>query len=812
MKNLALDMRYAVRMLLKNPGFTAVAVLTLGLGIGANTAIFSLASAIYLQALPLEEPHRLVHVYQRLSGRPDSVAWPMSYADYLYYREHSTVFDDLAAHYSGAPMHLVVGGELGSLQGAVVTGNYFLTLRMLPRVGRFFRADEDQVAGHAPVAVISSGLWQRRFGSDPQITGKVIDLNGTAFTVVGVAPASLETFTASEVWIPSAMFRAGYRYCDALERGCAVVTLIGRLRPGRNVEDAQTELAVLARQLEATHPDTNAGRGVLVSAARGVDPNKQKESARTVLLLLAIVAVVLLIACANLAGLLLAQGITRRKEIAVRLALGASRVRLIRQLLTENLLLSLAGGTLGLFVAVWVKDALLAYFAVDYAGRRSALRLELDLVVLGVTLAISLLTAIVFGLIPALRATRPELVPALRGDGFIGERRPRLRDVLVVAQVALSVVLLVGAGLLIRSLQHVYHGPGFDPSPVVVLRLRPILAGYAVERAHEFQLAVHRKLEELPGVLSATPARFLPVGFEGNRVAAWLPGQAPARGEDAFRVPYNHVGSRYLETLGVPLREGRDFDARDRQDSPLVVIVNETLARRFWPEGNALGQSLVVNGSACQVVGIAKDAQYRSIGQEPLPFAYLNYWQAKDERFFESRTHVRVAGDARAMLPIIRKEIAKVDPNMPISEDYPLTERVAYQFRLLRAATSLLFSFAVLGLFLSLLGLYGVLSFAVSQRTREIAIRMALGAARGSVTGLVVRHGFGVAAAGVGAGSVMALAAAHVLRSLLYGVSNTDPWAFVAAASLLCGVVVTACWIPARRATRVDPMIALRYE
>lgn len=814
MRTLWQDVRYGIRMLGRNRGFTLVAVVTLALGIGANTAIFSLVNSIYFQTLPLDESAQLVHVYQPRHARHDYLAFPMSYADYLYYREHSTVFAGLAAHYSGAPMHLVVNGEPSSILGGVVTANFFSVLRTQPVAGRFFRPEEDAAPDQAPVAVLSHALWQRRFAGDAQIVGRAIHLNGTAFTVIGVAPASVEAVSVGEVWIPSAMFRVGYKYCNPFERGCSIVTLTGRLKPGRTVEGAQAELEVLARQLEAAYPNTNRGLGVLVTAARGVNPDERKESAGTVRLLLATVAAVLLIACANLAGLLLAQGTRRRKEMAMRLALGASRVRLLRQLITENLMLSLAGGALGLFVALWAKDVLRTFFAVDYAGRNTGLRLELDPLVLAAMLGLSVLTTFAFGLVPALRASRLDLVPALKGEGLAGERRPRPRDVLVVTQVTLCVVLLAGAGLLTRSLENVYLGPGFDPSKVVILRLRPTLAGYSMERAQQFQRAVHQRLQEMPGVLSATPARFPAVGFDDNRTTAWLPGQAPVRPEDGFRVAYNYVGPRYLETLGVALREGRDFDERDQHGSTPVIIVNETLARHLWPGTSCLDQTLVLDAVPYRVVGLAQDAQYHSIEEESVPFVYLNYWQDAQGDLFnaESRTHVRVAGDPAAMLPLIRKEIAKLDPNMPISEDYPLTQRLAFHFRKLRAATTLLACFGGLALLLSAIGLYGVLAFAVSQRTREIAVRMALGAQRQRVLALVLRQGTLLALVGTGLGLGLALALTRFLTSFLYGVQQTDPVTFLAAPLMLIAVALLACYLPARRASRVDPVVALRYE
>jgi putative ABC transport system permease protein len=813
------DVRFGLRMLARTPGFAAAALATLALGIGANAAIFSLVNALLRQELPVPDASSLVHVYQTRADRPDDY-FPLSLVDYRYYREQAASFEELAAHYPTAPLHLVAGDATEAITGSVVTASYFRLLRLTPAAGRFFLDEEDSVPDRDAVVVISHAFWQRRFGADPQVIGSTIAVNGTAFTVVGVAPRDFVGVivggAALDVWIPTAMFRAGYRYCDAFQRGCTVVQMLGRLKRGRTLANVQRELDVLARRLETAYPADNNGLGVRVTPARGSYPAQQAEADRPVKVLLVTVGLVLLIACANLAALLLARGMHRRREIAIRLALGANRVRLIRQLLVESLVLSLIGGALGLIVASWTKEYLWSFYATDYAGRALNFTLEIDRVVLLGTLGLSILTGLVFGLAPALQASRPDVVPILKDETSVGGlRRSRLRDVLIVAQVAASIVLLVGAGLLVRSLASIYRGPGFDPRPVVLLRLRPSLVEYDVPKARAFQRRVAERLEALPGVLSASPAEGFPyfAGW-GGVTPVWLPGHAPERTEDVFRAGASKVGSSYFKTIGARLVEGREFDQQDGRQTPLVAVVNEVLARHFWKEGGAAGQRIVVDGRLHQVVGVVRLASYHNLNEQRVPYVFLNYWQHESANAWDAdaRMHVRVAGDPAAMLPLLRREIAAIDPNVPISEDYPLTLRLEYTFKPLRVARAMLTSLGVLAVLLSAIGLYGGLAYNVARRTREIAIRVALGADGASVAGLVLRQGARLAVAGVAIGLTGAFIASGFLSTLLYGVDPHDPLTFIAVPIALCAVALLASYIPARRAARVDPMIALRSE
>jgi putative ABC transport system permease protein len=814
-KGLLGDLRYALRTLAKNPGFTAVAAVTLALGIGANTAIFSLLDTLYLRPLAVPDSSRLVHAYQSVRGGARYAAFSMP--DYFYYRDNARVFTGLAAHYSSAPMNLAIGGESREINGAVVTANYFALLGLRPLAGRFFSAEEDRVPGRNPAAVVGADFRRRELGGNRDVLGRTIRLNGALFTVVGVAPEGFHGITpgdlATQVWIPSAMFRVGYRYCDVSRRDCTIVRLLGRLAPGRTLGEAQAQMDTLARRLETAYPESNEGRGVFLLPARGVGPSDAEQNRRVAFLLSAVVTLVLLIACANVAGLLTARATARRKEIAVRLALGAGRARIVRQLLTESLLLSVLGGALGLVAAFWARDLLLKFYAVNTEGQRADFPIGLDPAALAFTVLISLATGIAFGLIPALQASRHGIAPALQSEGRAGTARgSRLRDLLVVVQAALSVVLLVGAALLVRSLASVQGGPGFDPSHIVLLRLRPALVASEPGKAEAFQREVLRRLQAMPGVVAASPARYPPQW--SNTLPVRLPGEEPPPRDSGFRPAFNVVGPRYFQTLGIPLVEGRDFDERDRKGTLAVAIVNQTLARGLWPKEDAIGRALLAEDQAYRVVGVAADAHYRSEGEPPLPFLYLDFWQEPtiETRPIDSRTHVRVAGDPQRELPAIRREIAAVDPNVPISEDRPLSEWLDYTFRPVRVASTMLVCFASLALFLSAIGLYGVLAFSVGQRRREIAIRIALGAEPGRLARTVLRQGASRALLGTCIGLFAAFPLSRLLGSVLYGVGSHDPAALIAAPSVLVVVALLASSLPARKAMRVDPMTALRSE
>ncbi len=819
MATLGQDLRYAIRRMKLTPGFTAVAIATLALGLGLNSAVWSLANALFLKPLPLDDARRLVLVDQALAWRPEQAGFTLSYPDYLHYRDHSRMFADLAAHYSTSPMHVSTADGGFDLTGSVVTANYFHVLRLKPALGRFFSADEDQVPDRNPVAVLSQDLWQNRFGGDPQILDAVVRINGTSFTIVGVAPEGFRGIvrgvTPIDIWIPTAMFKAGYRYCDGLSRGCNVINMIGRLNASASIPDAQAEMTVLARQLEAEFPSTNKGRGALVSPARGVRAQEQVQNAPIVRLLAGAAALVLLIASANVAGLLLARGLRRRRDVAIELALGASRGRLIRQLLVESVALSIAGGAAGLIVAIWSIEVLRGLFGVNYSGGPNNLDLGLDLRVVAIGFAVSLVTGLVTGIAPALQSTRPDTLPTLKDEtGGASARRSTFREALIVGQVAVSVLLLATSGLLVRSFFSLQRGPGFDPDAVVLLRLRPSLLGYTSERAWAFQREVIRRFEALPGVIAASPANSPPLPrWYGSPVPVQLAGD-PADPAGAFQALTTYVGPRYFKALGVAVVEGREFDDRDRPDGPPATIVNETLARRLWPQGGAVGSTLTIRNRRCEVVGVVKDLQYVSALEAPRPIAYQVFWQQDRAENWsqDSRTHVRVSGNAAALLPAMRRAIAAIDADVPVTDVGPLGARLGFEFSDVRAARTLLVTFGALALVLSTIGLYAALAFSVGQRRREIAIRMALGAERSDVGWLVLRRGAALVVFGAIAGLGATAIAGPVISNLLYGVSPRDPLALLAGPSILGLVALLAMWLPAHRAMAMDPVAALRAE
>jgi len=801
-------------MLVKKPGFTLIAVLTLALGIGANLTIFSFVDTFFLRPLPASEPAALVNVEGTHNGRPYAY---FAYPAYAHYRDHNKSFEALAAHYSTAPLNMVIEGDARVTNGAVVSANYFSMLGIQPRLGRFFLTEEDAVPDRNPVVVISYDLWQRRFNGDLSVLGKELNLNGSACQIIGVAPPDFPGVLAgfpNEFWLPTMMLRLGYRGCDSItDVDCTPLSLLGRLAPGRTLADAEAELNLLADQLAAVYA-REKGRVISLRPALGVRRDERAGFRYQMQLLMAVTGLLLVIACANVAGLLLIRSAARRKEIAVRLCIGAGRARLMRQFLTESLLLAFAGGTLGLLISLWAKELLAVFYTISTSSLQFHYDLSLSPRALVYTLALTLFTGLLFGLLPALQATRHDLVRALKDEsGSQSPRHHKLRSALVIVQVALSLALLTGAGLLIRSESHVRQGANFDPQHVAALRLRPGLLNYSPDKAQAFTREVVRRLESTPGVQSVTMGSGSGLAWlSTGDVRVRLPEQAVQRAEDQLRVEYQEVAPRFCETLKIPLLQGREFTAGDRPGAPRVAVINETLARRLWPEGAALKRTLILNDQPYQIIGVSKDAHLRNVLEGPLPFIYLPYWQNNIRPQIDARLLVRVAGDPQMMLPLLRRAIVGVDPRVPISEDVPLTQQVNAVHRQVLLTSTVLTWTGALAFFLSMLGLYGVLAFAVAQRTREIGIRMALGAERRDVLRLVVAQGLRLAFAGIGLGLLGAFAATRLMKSLLYGVSATDPLTFTLIAALLLGVALVACWVPARRATKVDPLVALRCE
>ena len=811
------DLRYAVRMLARSPGFAAVAVIALALGTGANTSIFSLLDAVMLRALPVREAEQLVQLQGlRPQGR---VNWNFSYSAYRDYCEQNQVFSGLLA-YSTIPLSLSGGsGVAERIHGQLVSGNFFEVLGVDAIRGRTFLPEEDQTPGTHPVAVISSGFWQRRFAGDPAIVGKTVTLNNLDFTIVGVTPSHFNGVVRgfkADLWLPMMMHARAMPDLppDAFSRrGLSWLYIIGRLKPGVTLTQATAHVETLGRQLDHANNREVEERLTLTPGDKGATWLLHDFST-PLTMLMAVVGLVLLIACANVANLLLARASARRKEIAIRLALGAGRRRLVSQLLTESGLLALMGGAVGLLVATWANDFWLWLKPADLF-LPVTVESRLDGRVLGSTLLLSLLTGMVFGLAPALQASKLDFMTALKASTATlpgGRRRFDLRHLLVIAQVALSLVLLVGAGLFARSLRRMQAvDVGFTPESVLVAALDLSLHGYDSSRGREFYRLLLERTRSLPGVKSATLAATVTPSPGGTRMEDRAEIGGRAGRTEIIEVELNNVGPGYFMTLNVPLLRGRDFTAQDRQGAPPVAVINGTMARRLFPNEDPIGKRIRFgrDGPYLEVIGVAGDGKYRSLREEPRMCLY--------EPFLMNYRHqmnllVRAGGDPKSLLASVREAVQTLDPRIPVFQVRTLTEQVrsaSGQERSVAALTSL---FGGLALLLAAIGIYGALAFFVSQGTSEIGLRMALGAKHRDVLRWVMREGLIMTLIGISIGLAGALAAAQVLSSLLYGIRPTDPITFAGVSLLLLGVAALACFIPARRATRVDPMVALRYQ
>jgi predicted permease len=798
------DLRFGARMLLKSKVFTAVAVLSLALGIGANTIVFSLVEALFFSPPPgLFAPDRLVGIGELEASKQMPDPEDIRYPDYLYYRDHNTVFAGLATHHGA---HLADGDLAVEIQAHVVSDNYFSVLGVNPLLGRFFLPDEDRVPGRNPVVVLSHSFWQRRFNGDAHCVGQRLKLNGAVFTVVGVAPAGFHgawVGAADDVWMPNMM---AHRDADILSRDSADFELIGRLKAGVTREQAQTEMTLLARQLETSYPQTNKGSGVFLYPLKGVHPVFRSGQAELPRVLVVTVICLLLIACANLAGLLLARGAARQKELAIRSALGSGRGRLIRQLLTEAALLALLGGAIGWALAYWSSGLFGNFYFTEVEGVRPSYELRFDGWVFLFSFLLAAITGLIFGLVPALQASRPSLIPALKDDSSaFGYRRSRLRAAFLIAQVALSVVLLIGAALMIQSLRTLTWDSGFDARNVAFIRMKPHLSGYDRSQSDAYFRNVQRRLESLAGVESVAFAGYPPLRGWGYGAAVAAPGEQFANDKDARRAPQNTVTPGFFETLRVQLVRGRSFINQDLQEGRRAVIVNEPLAEQLWPKQEAVGRTVVVENQPCEVVGVARYSNFRRSVEPAEAFIFR-------AGFGGNRMLVRLQSDPRAMLPLLRREILSVDPNVAVSEALTVTEMTQNFFAPVKMAMGVLGYAGALALLLSAIGLYGVLAMAVSGRTREIGIRRALGAPAAAVAGLILREGLSLTLCGIVLGLASAAALTRFLSGYLYGVAQHDLRTFVVVASLLTGVALLACWFPTRRAMKVDPLVALRHE
>ena len=810
------DIRYGVRMLVKNPGFTLVAALSLAIGIGATTTVFGLLNAMLLRPLPVRDAETLVSVNKPTSDGNVQIH-TISYPDYADYRAGTTnVFTDVIA-WTEVPASVELSGQLEQTYGMLVSGNYFPTLAPRVALGRLIQPDEDRAPGASPVVVLSFAFWQGRFASDSSIIGKVVALNGHPFTVIGVtspgftstygafAPAFYAPLTMQEQLVarPGVLSRRGY----------SNLKITARLKPGVTREQAHAALNLVDAQVEAASPQIGEtsrrpNLGVELAPIGAYPGNMLVAVLGIAALLMGIVGSVLLIACANVAGMLLARATVRRREMAVRLAVGAGRRRLIRQLLTESTLLFVAAATLGVFLTFWL-TRLIATIPVPVAIP-FALDVQIDWRVLGFTLLLALGTGIVFGLAPALEASRTDLQSVLKDGVTAGFKRSRLRQAFVVGQISLSLILLVGAGLAARALsygQSVY--PGTNPETVMTATLNPEPLGYSVPQGRVLYQQLIENLEALPAIEAASMVRGLPIGMGYGRSGITVEDAADL---GSLEIESNTVGPRYFETVGVRVVDGREFRVADRAGAPQVAVVNGAMVRRFWPNASPLGKRVRFDEQGwAEVVGVVEDGRFRLAGQAPLPMVYRPFAQSASENL-DMTLVMRYRGDKNAVLADLRREVKELDARLPLQ--YPMTLQAAVEAVTLpwKVAGSIAQGFGLLGLALAALGIYGLVSYTVSQRTREIGVRVALGAAPKDIRKLVVNQGLRLAVIGVAIGLVLSFGVTRALAAALFGISASDPLTYVGTAVVLAIVAMAASYFPARNATKTDPLVALRQD
>jgi predicted permease len=816
------DLRYSIRTLAKSPGFTVVAILSLALGIGANTTIFTLINSVFLNPLPVENTSELVAAFTTDENNPGQFTnlMQVSHPNYEDWRDQNEVFSGLAAYAFAMPVGMWDGAESEQIFTEMVSGNYFEVLGIQPAFGRFFHPDEDKTPGSHPVVVMSYGLWSRRFAKDPGILGTALTLNGQGFTVVGVAPEGFKGVNAiggPELWVPSMMYnqvlpRQFRTWFD--DRRALLFNVAGRLRPGVTLEQAEANMKTIATRLEKEYPEPNTGRSavLLPLAEATIFPGIRTFLVMGGAVLMTVVGLVLLIACSNVANLLLARATSRRKEIAIRLSMGAARKHLVRQLLTESTLLGLAGGVVGLVVAYWGRDFIWSFRPPQLP--QNLLDLTLDARVLAFTLVVSLVTGVIFGLVPALQATKPDLVDTLKEETRTagrGRRRLSLRNALVVVQVALSIVSLVAAGLFLRSLASANTiDPGFDTENLALMTLNTGQRGYSQPQAEQFHRKIVERVGGLPGVSSVSLASNLPL-FGGFQRSVFIEGKETGDEDKGILTLTNTIDLKYFEATGIELLRGRDFTSADRDRAVSVAIINEAMAEQFWPAEDALGKRFRFYGDDFyrEVVGIAKTSKYFTLGEDPQSCAYIPLRQNFADNIV---LYIRSETDPAPALGAAQREVRAMDPELPVMFPMTVSEVIDQSLWAPKLGAALLTVLGVLALALASVGLYGVMAYSVNQRNQEIGIRMALGACQPDVLGLILKQGMALVGVGIAIGLAAAFAVSRLVSSLLYGISATDPTTFIGVSVLLVTVAFVSSYLPAFRASRVDPLLALRYQ
>ena len=802
MDSIIKDIRYGVRSLLKRPGFTVIALVALALGIGANTAIFSLVNAVVLQPLPYPEPDRLVWVFGNIrnGGNRASVA-P---ADFIDYRNQNKTFEQFAASVSITnPANLTGSGEPERLSASVITGNYFQAFGVAPALGRGFTL-ENEKSGQDQVTVLTYALWQRRFGGDPAIIGKTIVLDGKAVQVIGVMSPDVTLPQQADLWLPMNFDAAA----EMKQRFAHFLRPIGRLKKGVSMEQAQADTDLIAAQLERQYPESNTGWNLrLVSLQQQL----VGSSRTTLFILFGAVGLVLLIACANVANLLLVRAAGRQKEIALRTALGASRFRIVRQMITESLLLALLGGVLGTALATWGVHMLVS---LSEGSIPPTAKVKVDVTVLGFTLLLSIVTGVLFGLVPAFRTMKVNLNDSLkegvRGGGE-GAMHNRTRSLLIVFESAIAVMLLIGAGLLVRSLVALQRvNPGFSANNVLTMRIDLARNKYnGPDKTAAFFEQLEGRIVNLPGVEAVGAITELPLSGQPNDMPFTVEGRPPVSPDQAFGADFRRINQHYFEAMRIPLLRGRDFTEQEVRQGDKVLVVSQQLVATVFPNEEALGKRLItgMRSEPYQIIGIVGDIRHNSLAGTPSATMYFPTRQTGRVNFV-----IRTQGDPLAIVGAVRQEVKALDPDQPIASVRSMNDWVNSSVAAPRYRTTLLALFAALAMILAATGIYGVMSYSVAQRTHEIGVRMAMGARQFDVLKLVVRQGMLLTLIGVVLGLGGAYALTRVMSTLLFGVTAKDPLTFGVVAALLIVVAFLACFVPARRATKVDPLIALRYE
>jgi putative ABC transport system permease protein len=818
MDKLAMDIRYAVRTLLKSPAYTLVAILTLALGIGANAAIFGVINAALLHPVAaIPQPDRLVMIGSTAPTGPYASSREfdnLSYPNYLDVKQQATELEGVAGHTSTVTS-VRAADSAEMLVAETVTGNYFDVLGLVPARGRLLQERDDDPKSPL-VAVIGYGFW-RRLGGKEDVVGSTITVAGRPVNVVGVAPRSfsgLDPTDVAELWLPlpmeSALMMGNFNYLEHPEmRGLKWMQAFGRMKPGVKFETAKTQLETIGARLAGAYPKENKDTGMTAVAGMGLDPGEREQLSRFGLILLGAVGLVLMLACTNIANLTLARAASRRRDVAIRVALGASRSRLVRQFLTESTLLALVAGSFGLLLSVWINAGLQR---LTPQGVAMPANVAIDLRVVGFTFAISVLTGLLFGLAPALQSFLRDMVPMLKeSSGQVSGTRSRVRSVLIVAEVSVSLVLLVSAGLLMRTLvQFQKIDPGFRARNVVMVSMFPGLDGYDEARSRQFYQELQAQLESMPGIQAMTASRVKPItagGWGSSYEVQELPAQHRS---DQF----NTVMPNYFDVMGIDMAEGRKFSANDSEAAPPVAILSQTMARKLWPKESAVGKHIKVGNDKQwrEIVGVARDVKTRSLTEDAHPYLWLPMSQPMP--FWKTSVTLEIKTNLAApvAMAITKNVVRKIDARLPLYGMQTLEQQFGYSYWRQRMAAWLIGSFAALALLLAAIGVYGVISYQVAARTRELGIRMALGARRGDVLVMVLRNGIALAGAGVAVGTVGGLAATRALNSLLLGVGASDPATFALSALFLACVALVASFVPAHRASRVDPMVALRYE